>query len=286
MTSAPEAWRPVLASHEAGEISTQIALARLLLADPQASPDELLPRLAAEAPQDASLRRLQDLARAQSGRLGSLRALVAQGLDPGASLEETQFLFDRLARTAPEAGVAFYSLGDPALLREATSELACLIEAWIAVIDKEILDFGCGIGRLANALAERRAQVLGVDLSAEMIAKACRRAVPGTRFIQSGSQAAAEIAAGHFDAIVAADSLPYLVRAGEDVVRRQLGDFARWLRPGGDLLVFNWSYRGDLTLDVADAHRLGEEAGFAVLRSGEHPFAIWDASAFQLRRLN
>lgn len=76
------------------------------------------------------------------------------------------------------------------------------------------------------------------------------------------------------------DSFPYLVRAG--VLDAQLSEIARMLRPGGDLLVFNWSYRGD---EAADAAEAAGAAGFTCLRSGERPFSIWDASGFHLRRL-
>ena len=55
----------------------------------------------------------------------------------------------------------------------------------------------------------------------------------------------------------------------------------RALRPGGDLLVFNWSYRGDPARDEAEARAT---PGFDVLRAGERPFRIWDGVGFHLRR--
>lgn len=279
MTEPPAGWAPVLAGHKAGEISAPLALAKLMLADPETPPDHVLPGL---AEQDPALVELSALAASQSSRLAGIRRLVADGLDPGDTLGETRALFDRLAKSAPEAGVAIYSLGDPALLDQATAELADLIEAWIPVSGRDILDFGCGIGRLAAALAGRGARVTGVDLSPEMIAEARRRA-PFVTFLPVEGEGLPELPSHGFDAIVAADSFPYLVRAGEPVLRRQLTDFARLLRPGGELLVFNWSYRGDPDADRADAGRLAADTGFAVLRAGEHPFRLWDASAYHLR---
>lgn len=79
--------------------------------------------------------------------------------------------------------------------------------------------------------------------------------------------------------MLAVDSFPYLVRAG--VLEPQLAEFARVLRPGGDLLVFNWSYRGD---EAADAAEAAGAPGFTCLRSSERPFKIWDATGFHLRR--
>jgi CelD/BcsL family acetyltransferase involved in cellulose biosynthesis len=281
VTEVPDAWAPVLAGHRAGAMSAPLTLARLMLADSSARPDRILPALA-EA--DPDLAELSALAVAQSGRLDGLRALVSSGLDPGDTLDDTRALFDRLARDAPEAGVAIYSLGDPALLEAATAELSDFIAGTIPLAGRDVLDFGCGIGRLAAALAGHGARVTGVDLSAEMIAQAERRAGGSARFLHVGPDGAGALGDGSFDLIVAADSFPYLVRAGADVLRRQLADFARLLRPGGDLLVFNWSYRGDLGRDAADAGRFGAEAGFDLLRSGDRPFRIWDGTAFHLRR--
>ena len=83
----------------------------------------------------------------------------------------------------------------------------------------------------------------------------------------------------------AADCFPFLVQAGGDLLDRQVAEFARVLRPGGDLLVFNWSYRGDDAADIADAHALAARHGFGVLHAGARPFAIWDGRGFQLRRI-
>jgi SAM-dependent methyltransferase len=129
------------------------------------------------------------------------------------------------------------------------------------------------------AWAERGALVLGLDLSPGLIAEAKRR----------GGQAAYRIGNGRdldglsdsaFDLVLAADSLPYLVAA--DLLSGHMAEFGRVLRPGGSLIAFNWSYRGDLARDAEDAAALAESHGFDLLRSAEHPFAIWDAAGFHL----
>jgi hypothetical protein len=58
---------------------------------------------------------------------------------------------------------------------------------------------------------------------------------------------------------------------------------ARVLRPGGDLLIFNLSYRGDLDCDRADLAALAGDR-FAVVRDGTRDLRLWDAPAFHLRR--
>lgn len=286
MIGVPAAWAPVLEKHRVGAISPQLALAQLLLADASAQPELLLPALSGRDPGNAALARLSALACAHAPGMQSLRELIAAGLDPGGSVDDARAMFDKLAKTAPEAGVALYSLGDPELLAKATAELVAVIERWIPIAGRDLLDFGCGIGRLATALASCAGEVIGVDLSAGMIGEARRRAAgqQGVRFLQIAGPGLPELASGSVDAVVAADSLPYLVQVGETLVREQLAEFARVLRPGGDLLVFNWSYRGAPEADASDAHRLGVQAGFSLLRAGERPFRIWDASGFHLRK--
>jgi PAS domain S-box-containing protein len=59
---------------------------------------------------------------------------------------------------------------------------------------------------------------------------------------------------------------------------------ARVLRPGGTLAIFNFSYRGDLEADRADAARLARLAGFQVLRHGTRDLRLWDGAAFHLAK--
>ena len=72
--------------------------------------------------------------------------------------------------------MAAYSLGDTAVLAAATDEIV----AWLVAMDligpdSDVLDFGCGIGRIAAAVAPRVRSVIGLDLSPGMIAEARRR---------------------------------------------------------------------------------------------------------------
>jgi hypothetical protein len=54
------------------------------------------------------------------------------------------------------------------------------------------------------------------------------------------------------------------------------------LRPGGTLLILNFSYRGT----PADRHDLPDIAaacGFGMLRNGTREFVLWDGNIFWLR---
>lgn len=274
--------KAVLAELRTGRISAPIALARLVLAGETALPE----RLAAITDEDASVAELAALAEAQRDRLGVLAGLAAEGMDPAGEdqVAATAALFDRLAADAPEAGVAFYSLGDPALLARATDELAGVVRAWARVAGRRVLDFGCGIGRASFALADEATSVLGIDVSAGMMAQAQARVGDraNVRFEVANGRDLAGIGDASIDLVLAADSFPYLVRAG--TLERQVAEIARVLAPGGDLLVFNWSYRGDPDADLDEARTLAAAHGFELARAGERPFALWDATGFHLRK--
>ena len=62
------------------------------------------------------------------------------------------------------------------------------------------------------------------------------------------------------------------------------GEAARVLRAGGDFVILNLSYRGDLELDREDARRLADAAGLRVLRNGTGDLRLWDGTTFHLRK--
>lgn len=273
----------VLDACGSGAISPQIALARLVLSGEPVDADALRERAAA-APAGSPIREMARLAAEHADRLARLGRLARDGMDPEGPdlLAATAALFDRLAAEEPEAAVAFYSLGDPALLAAATAELVEVVRDWTSVEGAQVLDFGCGIGRVAIALAPHAAGVTGVDISPAMVEQArarARAAGLGEARFEATDGRTLPFPDNAFDRVLAVDSFPYLVRAG--VLEAQLAELARVLRPGGELLAFNWSYRGD---DAADAREAADAPGFTMVRSGERPFSIWDATGFHLRR--
>ena len=288
--AAEEALRLCLA----GRISPEVALARLVLAG--LPPDAIEARLAElPAAADASAGALARLFRARRGGLDELRAmLAASGLDhdaardrPEETVARVSAAFDRAVAVAPEASVAAYSLNDPAVLAAATEEVvAWLAREGLIGPDRDVLDLGCGIGRVSAALAPRCRSVLGLDVSPNMVAEARRRhgGGPNLRFGATPGTGLSALGAASFDLVLAVDSFPYVVQAGGDVADRHLADAARVLRPGGALAVLNLSYRGDLEADRADAARWAAAGGWFLAVDGAAPFALWDGAAFLLRR--
>jgi SAM-dependent methyltransferase len=95
-----------------------------------------------------------------------------------------------------------------------------------------IADIGCGTGHITRFLAERRDDVLGVDLSPEMIAVA-RRRHPRLRF-EVASMLEQPYADGVWSGVVAMYSIIHL---DPDERVQAFAEFARTLRPDGLLLM-------------------------------------------------
>ncbi len=259
-----------IAAWRAGHISAEVALARLLLDGGD------LPLRLADAPQ---LRRLLTERAASIGPMQDMLAAVDH--DQAADVAGIAAMFDAAVARAPEASVAAYSLGDPAILARATEELVAWLTAERLIgPDCDVLDLGCGIGRVAAALAPRCRSVLGADVSAGMIAAArLRHGAPNLRFAQGDASLAPS---GSADLVLAVDSMPYMVQAG--VADRAMADASRALRPGGALALLNLSYRGP-EFDRATARAWADRYGLALTCEAASPFSLWDGTAFVLRRV-
>ena len=99
---------------------------------------------------------------------------------------------------------------------------------------------------------------------------------------QTSGRDLAAFAAADFDLVLAVDSLPYVHRAGMALLEAHFREAGRVLRPGGDLVVLNLTYRGDLARDREDARRLAAQAGLEVLRNGSRDLELWDGATFHL----
>lgn len=223
----------------------------------------------------------------------SLVRAVIGGIDHGgaaggeAAIDAAAAAFDRAVRISPEAGVALYSLGDPALLARVTDEIVRTIGRWgLLTPERRVLDLGCGIGRIAAALAPHVAQVTGIDVSGAMIELAAKRlsGLPNVRVLQSSGRDLGLVGSGSTDLVLAVDSFPYIVQAGHEMVHQHIGEAARVLAPGGDLLILNYSYRRDAARDRHELQAHAEAAGLAVLRAGTGDFTLWDGLTYHLRK--
>lgn len=196
-------------------------------------------------------------------------------------------VFDRVVAISPEASVAIYSLGDPALLDAASNEIVdWLKQANLLGRGRAVLEIGCGIGRLLPRLAKEVQFVVGTEISDGMAKAAITRCegLANAAVLRMPGRDLAVFADRSFDLIVMVDAFPYVVRCGAALVEAHFRDFARLLKPGGDCLILNYSYGGDIEGDRADVDALARRHGFSVLRNGTGEFSLWDGLAFHLRR--
>jgi SAM-dependent methyltransferase len=280
-----------------GEISSAVALVRLLIA--YGDLDRVRTALAnvahvdGEADLQGTIERISDLL----GRnpIGSALVMdmlrqeraLAQPAGDTDEVERCRRLFDRLVAANAEASVAFYSLGDPGLLAAATLEAAQLLECLdVLGPEREVLDIGCGIGRFVQALAGRVGAITGIDIAPGMIEAARRRCAgcANVTLLQTNGRDLSPFPDASFDTALAIDAMPYVYRAGAAAVAAHFAEVARVLRPGGDFVILNLSYRGDLELDREDARRLADTTELRVLRNGTADLRLWDGTTFHLRK--
>ena len=165
-----------------GAISPQVALARLLLGGSDAAAMHAAVQAARPEPPTPAWRALAALLEGRAAGLDALAGEIRQTASDHAAIggvAGVAAFFDRAVGHSPEAGVALYSLGDPAILQAATAEIVDWLGAeGLLRPGDDVLDFGCGFGRVAAVLAPRCRSVLALDVSAGMVAEARRRYAP------------------------------------------------------------------------------------------------------------
>ena len=106
------------------------------------------------------------------------------------------------------------------------------------VARRSALDFGCGIGRLSQALAEYFDRVYGVDISAKMIELARQHNQKGARveYVCNPAGDLSQFAEGSIDMVLSWITLQHM---RPRYARRYIQEFLRVLAPGG-LLLFQY----------------------------------------------
>jgi SAM-dependent methyltransferase len=277
----------VLQTFEAHELSAELTLMELLIETEDAAQVEALvlghrgeraPLLAATfAAQREGCERVANILRNEQPQ-------HAQAPSVEEGLAATRALFDGLVVQSEEASVALYSLGSAQILHRATAEIVALLARWeLLSPTTRVLDFGCGIGRIAQAIAPEVARVDAIDISPEMVATATRRtsAVHNVR-VSLANGRALQFGDDSFELVLAVDSFPYVVQAGGSLAEQLFAEVARVLIPGGTFVLLNYSYRGDLTRDGEEVATLATNVGLRVVSSGERPFRLWNGAAFRL----
>lgn len=293
----PAIAREVLRDLLEEEISPVIALSRLLLALGGAAEAEEFFAFAAQRwgrPLDPRLRETARLLHDHREGCERVAAMLREHPDPAKMSGPPEEIvaafrrfFDRSVAWNEEASVAAYSLGDAGILQRVTEEVVGLLDAWgLLGAGRRTLEIGCGIGRMQAALAPRVAEAHGVDISPKMIEAARRRCagLPNAHLSVVSGRDLATFADERFELVYAVDSFPYIHQAGPEIVDAHFHETARVLAPGGELAIFNFSYRDDLDADRHEVRKLCRAAGFSLTMNGAQPFRLWDGVAFRMRK--
>ncbi|MGW5055577.1 class I SAM-dependent methyltransferase [Actinokineospora sp. NPDC004072] len=152
-------------------------------------------------------------------RIAEVRRLVADpALDAGFEVERVGSVegYRVWAQTYERPGNAAFDLDEP-VVREIVGQLPV----------GDALDAGCGTGRYARMLAERGHRVIGVDSSPDMLARA-----RGADEFRLGDLHDLPVDDGAVDLVVCGLALVHVPD-----LRPVLAEFARVLRPGGDVVI-------------------------------------------------
>jgi len=116
----------------------------------------------------------------------------------------------------------------------------------------QVLEIGCGLGRMTRYLAEVFGEVYATDVSPEMIKQAAGR-LPGltnVRLCETDGVDFAALPSNHFDIVFSAYVFQHVPSA--EVIRANLADGYRVLKPGG---VFRFQTSSITTFDFEDVEK-------------------------------
>ena len=153
-------------------------------------------------------------------------------------------------------------------------------ELQLTVPSRHALDFGCGVGRLTQALARRVDRVVGADISAVMIrhARALNRYSDRADYLCTGERGLDTLPSGSFDCIY---SNIVLQHVEPQLSRGYLDEFFRLLRPGG-LLVFQLPSHRD-SMSTAEIKAMPDAAYQAAIElAAPPPMNVGAGSSFNI----
>ncbi|HEX8166991.1 MAG TPA: class I SAM-dependent methyltransferase [Beijerinckiaceae bacterium] len=294
LAAVPERFRRPLGLAARGRLPANVALMHVLMEAADEAEARMVLGKAARAGEGSGpvIHRILASLDAHPQAFATVKAVLARVVhdvpaEEDGTVRALAAAFDEAARIAPEASVALYTLGSPELLQAATEEIVAALRRWgVVAPGRTMLEIGCGIGRFEEALAPTLRLAAGIDVSAAMLRAARERCagLANTAFVQTSGLDLAAFRDESFDLVLAVDSFPYLVQAGPALLARHVAEAARVLQPGGDLVILNLSYRGDLDRDRRDLSDLTGGA-FAIRRNGiQGEFRLWDGAAFHLSR--
>lgn len=211
---------------------------------------------------------------------------IAEGREESC-VSQVKAYFDDAVAVSEEASVALYSFGDAALLEKATREVVQLVESWgLFSRQRDVLDFGCGTGRFEVLIAPLVRRIVGIDISTAMIAAARRNsaASPQVTCFATNGLDLREIPDASFDLVLAVDSMPYVVAGGPQLIDTHFAEFARVLRPSGEIVIVGYSYRKNSELDRDEVAHLASRHRFRVLEDGTSCSLAWNGLVFRLAR--
>ena len=108
--------------------------------------------------------------------------------------------------------------------------------SWIQPEKNRVLDFGCGVGRLSLNLTNHFHEVLGIDISENMVERANfykeKLGIENCRFVHNTKDDLSILTDDHFDLIVSMITLQHMEAK---YIRSYLKEFVRVLRPHGIL---------------------------------------------------
>lgn len=137
---------------------------------------------------------------------------------------------------------------------------------------EHILDLGCGTGHLTSQIAERGAEVIGLDASASMIAQA-RQNYPKLKFVLADARTF-QLGCG-FDAVFSNAALHWIPEPAPVVA-----NVARALKTGGRF-VLEMGAKGNIARIVEALTSVMEEAGYRACNPWYFPSAAEYASVLE-----